>query len=94
MNHANRCAHKGETIVRLLREKRDVVKILTKKMAIEAFAQFEEVGCLEQSLTMARNTLEILNERVLLLKDQVVAISIHNFKRERGHVPSFILIWT
>lgn len=43
-NHSNRSAHEGETTVRLLKEKHDVVKLLTNEMNIDALSKFKEAG--------------------------------------------------
>lgn len=86
VNHANRIDHEGETLVRLLSENLDVMKVITNEMSIEALAQFKEVRRLEQSLKRASIPLESLEERVLLLKDEVVAIFVHHFERARRHV--------
>ncbi|KAI5394283.1 hypothetical protein KIW84_061104 [Lathyrus oleraceus] len=85
-HEAARIDHEGGTLVRLLSENMDVVKVLTNEMSIEALVQFKEVRRLEQSLKRARIPLEILEERVSLLKDEVVAIFVHHFERVRRHV--------
>lgn len=49
MNHANISAHEGGTKIKLLREKWDVVKALTKAMATEAITQFEKGGAFRET---------------------------------------------
>lgn len=44
---------------------------------------------MEQSLKRAHKTLEILEEKVSLLKDEVMTIFVHHFERARRQVASF-----
>lgn len=75
MNYVMRSPHNGEAAVRVLVEKLDDIKACTKEIIVVSLTQFEEVGLLEQSLKKIRITSESLKDKVLLLKDGVMAIS-------------------
>lgn len=77
--------------VRVLREKWDIVKELTKEMVVVALAPFEEVGHLEKSLKKTDNTIDKLEEKVSLLKDEVVSNYVHHFERT-GRQATFLYL--
>lgn len=65
----------------MLREKWDVVNALTKEMVVVALTLFEEVGRLEKSLKKTNNTIDKLEDKVSILKDEVVSNYVHHFER-------------
>lgn len=56
------------------------MKALTNEMVVVALTLFEEVGRLEKSLK-TDNTIDNLEEKVSLLKDEVVSNYVHHFER-------------
>lgn len=84
-------SQEGGVAVRALREKHDFVKELTKEKDIATLTRFEKVRCMAYLLEKLWAIEESLKEKILSLKDEVVAVSAHYFKRARRQ--SFIHDW-
>lgn len=79
--HLNKNIHEGGVVIKLLREKQNALKALTRETNVEALTQIEEVYCLKQSLKRARSTLDSLEEKASQPKDEVVVTSVHHFEK-------------
>lgn len=84
--HVNKHTHEGGMIIKPIKEKRDALKALTQEEATQALAQFEQVDHLKQPFEMAQSTLNSLENKISLLKDEIVATFVRHFEKGIRHV--------
>lgn len=82
-NSSMKIVREGQEAVRMVWGKWDALRVHTKEVATKTLTQFEEVMCLEESLSEALSSKEIIEEKTSLLKDEILVTSTQYFEMEK-----------